>query len=171
MTEPPKRRWFRFSLRTLFVVVTVFAIWLGYHVNWIQERRVGRQWLEEHSPINMWPVGNMPSFPNSETKPPLPFGLRILGERPLLFALVRPKDSESLSRYRQRVAEMSRLFPECRILDYAATHLVFSHDRPALDPLVFEPRIGRLAQRAGVSGFDHGAGATGKQEKRALEVP
>jgi len=25
----PKRRWFSFSLRTLFVVVTAFAVWLG----------------------------------------------------------------------------------------------------------------------------------------------
>jgi hypothetical protein len=32
------RRSFRFSLRTLFVVVTVFACWLGYQLNWIRER-------------------------------------------------------------------------------------------------------------------------------------
>jgi hypothetical protein len=31
MTSTPKRRWFRiaFSLRTLFVVVTFFGVWLG----------------------------------------------------------------------------------------------------------------------------------------------
>jgi hypothetical protein len=29
MTFAPKRRWFRFSLRTLFVVVTVTAVWVG----------------------------------------------------------------------------------------------------------------------------------------------
>lgn len=34
----PKRRWFRWSLRTLFVVVTVFAVWLGYYIDWIQRR-------------------------------------------------------------------------------------------------------------------------------------
>ena len=34
----PNRRWFRFSLRTLFVVVTVFGIWLGYELNWIRQR-------------------------------------------------------------------------------------------------------------------------------------
>jgi hypothetical protein len=33
-----KRRWFRFSLRTMFVVVTVVAIFVGYHVHWIRER-------------------------------------------------------------------------------------------------------------------------------------
>ncbi len=34
----PKRRWFAFSLRILFVVVTVFACWLGYEWNWIRQR-------------------------------------------------------------------------------------------------------------------------------------
>ncbi len=36
----PRRRWFRFafSLRTLFVVVTMFGCWLGYSLNWIRER-------------------------------------------------------------------------------------------------------------------------------------
>jgi hypothetical protein len=29
MTPAPKRRWFRFSLRTLFVVVTLFVILIG----------------------------------------------------------------------------------------------------------------------------------------------
>jgi hypothetical protein len=34
----PRRRWFRFSLRTMLVVVTVFGCWMGYQVNWIRER-------------------------------------------------------------------------------------------------------------------------------------
>lgn len=34
----PKRPWFRFRLRTLFVVVTVLACWLGYELNWIRQR-------------------------------------------------------------------------------------------------------------------------------------
>ena len=42
MTPAPKRHWFRFSLRTLFVVVTVFAVplgWVAYQLNWIRQRR------------------------------------------------------------------------------------------------------------------------------------
>ena len=38
MTPAPSRRWFAFSLRTLFVVVTMFACWLGYELNWIRQR-------------------------------------------------------------------------------------------------------------------------------------
>jgi|SRR5436190_4447146 len=33
MTAIPKSRWFRFSLRTLFVLVTVFCVWIGFKVN------------------------------------------------------------------------------------------------------------------------------------------
>jgi hypothetical protein len=38
----PKRRWFRFSLRTLFVLVTIAClpmIWMAYQLKWIHERR------------------------------------------------------------------------------------------------------------------------------------
>ena len=34
----PKRRWFAYSLRTLFVVITVLGCWLGYEWNWIRQR-------------------------------------------------------------------------------------------------------------------------------------
>jgi hypothetical protein len=37
----PRRRWFAFRLRTLFVVVTVFALplaWVAYSLNWIRQR-------------------------------------------------------------------------------------------------------------------------------------
>jgi hypothetical protein len=33
-----KRRWFRFSLRTLFVVMTVFAFWFGWNIRKVQRR-------------------------------------------------------------------------------------------------------------------------------------
>ena len=38
-TPAPKRRRFAYSLRTLFVAVTVLGIWLGYQLNWIRQRR------------------------------------------------------------------------------------------------------------------------------------
>lgn len=42
MIPAPKCRRFRFSLRTLFAVVTVAGIilgWIGFQLNWIKERR------------------------------------------------------------------------------------------------------------------------------------
>jgi hypothetical protein len=38
MTTTFKRRW-QFSARTLFVVVTAFACWMAYEMNWIRQRR------------------------------------------------------------------------------------------------------------------------------------
>ena len=40
MTETkPKRRWFRFSLRTLLVTVTLLCVWLGWQARIVQERK------------------------------------------------------------------------------------------------------------------------------------
>ena len=39
MTDKPKRRWLQFSLRTLFVVVTVFCVWMGWQVNTAKQQR------------------------------------------------------------------------------------------------------------------------------------
>ena len=42
MTDKPKprRRWLQFSLRTLFIVVTVFCVWLGFVVSKAREQRL-----------------------------------------------------------------------------------------------------------------------------------
>lgn len=42
MSEGPvkPRRWFRWKLSTLFVVLTVLCVWLGYQVNWIRQRQL-----------------------------------------------------------------------------------------------------------------------------------
>ncbi len=49
MTIAPKRRWFNYSLRTLFVVVTVLCVWLGWNVNIVQQRRAARTRSKPHS--------------------------------------------------------------------------------------------------------------------------
>ena len=38
MAVTAPRRWFRFSLRTMLVVVTMLGCWLGYQFNWIRQR-------------------------------------------------------------------------------------------------------------------------------------
>jgi len=101
MPEPlPPRRWFRFSLRTMFVVVTVFAVWLGYQVNWIRERKKLRvEWEESGG----WIVAGQ-----------APWQIRILGAggveqfqcRALGLFYDRPEAREA---FRQR---SGRLFPE-----------------------------------------------------------
>ncbi len=47
MTPTPNRRWLRFSLRTLFVVVTVLACWLGWQLFVIRDRQAVKAHIEE----------------------------------------------------------------------------------------------------------------------------
>ncbi len=65
MTAP--RRRFRFTLRTLLVVVTVFGVWLGYQLQAVRERAHLMNWIEGHggivnrlkspTPVTAWPRG------------------------------------------------------------------------------------------------------------------
>ena len=53
MTETkPKRRWFRFSLRTLFVLVTLVGVWLGLEIQQIRQRANMLKWLDERPPVD-----------------------------------------------------------------------------------------------------------------------
>jgi hypothetical protein len=38
MNEKPRHRRFRFSLTTLFLLVALVAVWLGWSWNWIRQR-------------------------------------------------------------------------------------------------------------------------------------
>ena len=92
MTETKsKRRWFRFGLRTLFLLQAVLAIdWTVYQLNWIRQRH---KFLNEtqHHPIF-----------SSEA----PWSLRVFGERGVRGIVIQAcADS----------GEPRRLFPEAMI--------------------------------------------------------
>jgi hypothetical protein len=38
--KPPPRRWFRYSLRTMFVLVTLLCCWLGYELNQVRNHKL-----------------------------------------------------------------------------------------------------------------------------------
>src|SRR4051812_44517476 len=41
-SESPRRRWLRFSLRTMFVLMLLASIplaWVGYSLNWVRQRQ------------------------------------------------------------------------------------------------------------------------------------
>src|SRR5436305_1616614 len=52
--EKPKRRWYQFSLRTFFVLVTLVCVGFGYWVHWSKEWiRLRKEWRDEHR-MPMW---------------------------------------------------------------------------------------------------------------------
>jgi hypothetical protein len=102
----PRRRWFRFSLRTMLVLVTVMAILLtmsAYPNRWIRERRAFRV---VHSNCEMLP-DDTEGYNISDKSAPWP--LFIYGE----FG-VAAWNGNLLSR--DEVDEAVRLFPEADII-------------------------------------------------------
>ena len=115
----PKRRWFRFSLRMLFTIVTVFACWLGYELNWLRQRhRVlddhlvvhnDRFYEEDLAPGWLWLFGEqaydelryLPDWPSDEMLAPF-------------LVLMREKPGRRVSK--QELARLQALFPEARFL-------------------------------------------------------
>ena len=99
-TTPPRRRWFQFGLRTMFVAVTIVAIFVGYHVNWIQARREAIR----------SGIAVQHTFAANQIVPRPPFALRLLGERGEEHLFVAPTQFE----------RVCKLFPEAEVLEYVA---------------------------------------------------
>ena len=79
----PNRRWFRFSLRMLFVVLALVSLplcWIAYDLHWIRQRHDALTWFEQRA---CGPVGWQESGPSNTlygNNEPAPWGIRILGE-------------------------------------------------------------------------------------------
>jgi hypothetical protein len=106
MTTSTPRRWFRlaFSLRTLFVVVTVFGCWLGYSLNWIKQR---------HAALSSEFAGRLMTDPNDRFFPgPVraPGFLWVFGEEGVSVVLTSNATDDQRS-------EVQRLFPEAKIYE------------------------------------------------------
>jgi hypothetical protein len=118
MPATSNRRWSRFSLRALFVVVTVLGCWLGYVTNWIHQR---------HAAI-AWPSAVQIGPPLGLSKP-LSWSLRLFGERPhgeLTLLVKRESHAGALNLDAIEEAEMERLqrlFPESHVR-VLATHFL-----------------------------------------------
>jgi len=62
----PRRHWYQFSLRTMFVVITLVSIplaWVGYSLNWIPQREEARRRYQGmvggkiQAPAGLWLFG------------------------------------------------------------------------------------------------------------------
>ncbi len=111
MTPAPNRRWFRFRLRTLFVVVTAGGCWLGYELDWIRQRRAV---LARHNSESVPLKG-----PKGFRAPGL---LWLFGEQPRAVVPIhfsansqRPLTDEE----RNELQRIARLFPEAEVEAWA----------------------------------------------------
>src|SRR4051794_39640710 len=103
-TLAPNRGWFRFSLRTLFMVVTACASWLGSGIHQVRERE--RMLAVEG--IVFATVRSNGSPARADQRPPLLW--RLLGARTIVFVGLDPNQTTpaDLSRYKA-------LFPEADV--------------------------------------------------------
>lgn len=108
MTAAPKRRWFRFSLRTLFVVMTVFGCWLGSNLHWIQERHAALDWIKTQA--GAWHDVPVSQGAKGETR--APWQTRIFGDTGVEQIVVVVEKDAVVAKQR----ELARLFPEADVL-------------------------------------------------------
>lgn len=103
-TSIPRRRWLQFGLRTMFVVVTVVALWLGWEVNFVRQRQA---WRREHAALTERPIKTPnPSYVPKTTIPPW----RIWMGDSYLSQIYFPPDWTEQDR-----AYATRLFPEANL--------------------------------------------------------
>jgi hypothetical protein len=88
-------RWFHFSLRTLFVVVTMACVWLGMQVKWIRDRQ------RAIDTVSGWSLGAR-----------APWSIRLLGEQGVDRIVLDPQTAKK----RERVQQLRHLFPEAKLL-------------------------------------------------------
>ena len=111
MGEKRKRRWLRFSIRTLLLAVTVFCVWLGWQANVVRERNAMRRWISNRGgaidPNDFSWIGQGMYQPTQLGEPSL--ARRLLGDKRVSFVYL-PSDQVGEAR---RVREV---FPDAEIV-------------------------------------------------------
>jgi len=110
-TDPPRRRWFCFSLRTLFLIVTILGVflgWLGVQTKWIRDRHEALKWAESYG---FYETGHSLVVTHTAPGPrDAPWSIHILGEAGIaqISLVAHHADQREVERF-------TGLFPEAEI--------------------------------------------------------
>src|SRR5262245_26150816 len=82
MSEKPGRRWFRFSLRTMLVCVTLLCCWLAWETGVVHERKALRAELRSFQfvPAAGWEKRFSPGYPAPKATAKVSLMRRCLGD-------------------------------------------------------------------------------------------
>lgn len=110
MSDTPRPR-FRFSLRTLFLVMTLtgcFVGWLSYYGRWHQQRQIELIWIKSHRGSGHWLHG-VPQPPQ------LPWSLQLWGDKPVEDIWIAIGTDETREEFIAHAARIRGLFPEAQV--------------------------------------------------------
>jgi len=113
MNDKPRRRWFNFSLRTLFIVVTVLCCWLAWESSVVRNRQAVLSRIRTNSAFNITTAQSYKErYPTGTPVPSLariPLVRRLLGDEAIqeiwFYRWVQSFSEEELS-------QLTRTFPE-----------------------------------------------------------
>lgn len=111
-----RRRWFRFSLRTMLILLTVSCIYLGWAANWRMQRDkiLNTPRILDGPPTRVW----------VHKAGPAPLTLRAVGAKGVERLHLRGEFTE------EEMNELQELFPEARIELLPSPASLESHEMP-----------------------------------------
>jgi hypothetical protein len=108
MPTPSRRRWFQFALGAMFVLVTVFAVWLGWNVKQVHQRRAEYEsWFGTDTIVTYWDH-NRTSIPPRIQPIGVAIRVRLFGDMAFEEITLPQPDAAEIERVRA-------LFPEARV--------------------------------------------------------
>jgi hypothetical protein len=115
MNTPPRPRWFRFSLRTLLIVVTALCVWLAWESSVVRERRELRRELT-NSRFEFQTAAEWAKWQSPAAEPTARVSLirRLLGDEAIQKIWYVPHYQEP-DETKELLARLKRVFPEAEL--------------------------------------------------------
>jgi hypothetical protein len=111
----PRRRWFRFSLRTMLIVVTALCVWLAWESSVVRERRELRRELTD-SRFEFQSASEWAKWQPPAAAPTAQVSLirRLLGDEAIQHIWYVPHYQEA-EETKELLARLKRVFPEAKL--------------------------------------------------------